>query len=142
MGNLKDLYFIGHSLGGYLVGNYVVKYPQYVKKFILASPVGVCPELSAGEKKSWADLVKNQAEPPVFVEPFMKFVWKSRITEFDALRFLGNRMSHFIMSQTVPIEYEYLPEHEQKAILEYKFQALMQKGLTEKSITVQFDVSL
>lgn len=112
MGDLKDFFLIGHSLGGYLVANYVVKYPQYIKKFILASPVGVCPELNDGEKKSWADLVKNQADPPFFVEPVMKYVWKSRITEFDALRFLGNRMAHYVMSKMVPDEYDYFDEHE------------------------------
>ena len=41
MGNLKDFYLSGHSFGGYLVSNYAVKYPQYIKKLLLLSPIGV-----------------------------------------------------------------------------------------------------
>ena len=38
---LTDFYLFGHSLGGYMVGNYALKYPQHVKKLILSSPAGV-----------------------------------------------------------------------------------------------------
>lgn len=46
----------GHSFGGFVIGNYASKYPQYIIKVVLLSPIGVRydPEyeaLSDAEKK-------------------------------------------------------------------------------------------
>ena len=41
MGGLTDFYLVGHSFGGYLVGNYAAKYHQHIKKVLLLSPIGV-----------------------------------------------------------------------------------------------------
>lgn len=41
MGDIKDFYLAGHSFGGYLVGNYAVKYHQHIRKLLLLSPIGV-----------------------------------------------------------------------------------------------------
>ena len=46
---LGEVLLIGHSLGGYIVGNYALKYPQYIKKFILASPIGLNSQLCKGD---------------------------------------------------------------------------------------------
>jgi pimeloyl-ACP methyl ester carboxylesterase len=40
---LKDFILCGHSLGGYFMGNYALKYPTYIKKLILLSPIGMRP---------------------------------------------------------------------------------------------------
>jgi len=39
--DLRDFYLAGHSFGGYLVCNYASKYPFYIKKLILLSPIGL-----------------------------------------------------------------------------------------------------
>ena len=39
----KDFYLAGHSFGGWLVGNYMVKYHHNVKKALLLSPIGLKP---------------------------------------------------------------------------------------------------
>ena len=38
---LKNFYLMGHSFGAYILGNYAIKYPQYIKKLILLSPIGL-----------------------------------------------------------------------------------------------------
>ena len=38
---LREFYLVAHSMGGYFAGNYALKYPQYIKKLILLSPIGV-----------------------------------------------------------------------------------------------------
>ena len=38
---LKNFHLIGHSFGGYIAGNYCLRYKQNVKKLILVSPVGI-----------------------------------------------------------------------------------------------------
>lgn len=41
MGDLKDFYLAGHSFGGFICGHYAIKYPQYIKKLLMLSPVGL-----------------------------------------------------------------------------------------------------
>jgi pimeloyl-ACP methyl ester carboxylesterase len=41
MGIHEKFHLAGHSLGGYLVGNYVCKYPYNIKKLLLISPCGI-----------------------------------------------------------------------------------------------------
>ena len=45
----------GHSFGGYQVGNYVLKYPQHIKKLILLSPIGIRDEGSNNAIKEMLD---------------------------------------------------------------------------------------
>lgn len=40
MGDLKNFYLAGHSFGGYLIGNYALKYHQNIKKILFISPCG------------------------------------------------------------------------------------------------------
>jgi abhydrolase domain-containing protein 5 len=37
----KNFYLIGHSFGGYISTNYSIKYPKYIIKLFLLSPVGI-----------------------------------------------------------------------------------------------------
>ena len=40
-GELKDFFLAGHSFGGWMVGNYMAKYHENVKKAMLLSPIGL-----------------------------------------------------------------------------------------------------
>jgi pimeloyl-ACP methyl ester carboxylesterase len=33
----------GHSFGGYIAGNYALKYEKYIRKLMLLSPIGIRP---------------------------------------------------------------------------------------------------
>ncbi len=41
MNNLTNFYLAGHSFGGYLAGNYLLKYHSHIKKLVLISPIGI-----------------------------------------------------------------------------------------------------
>lgn len=41
MNNLTGFYAAAHSFGGYIMGNYAVKYHQHIKKVVLLSPIGI-----------------------------------------------------------------------------------------------------
>ena len=43
MVELTNFILVGHSFGGYLVGNYAVEYPQHIKKIVFISPIGIKP---------------------------------------------------------------------------------------------------
>ena len=59
MNNLSGFYLAGHSFGGYLCGNYAVKYNQHIKKLILVSPVGFrVPDKDQSGYQEFADKCK------------------------------------------------------------------------------------
>ena len=41
MNKLDSFFLVGHSFGGYVAGHFAVRNPDYVKKLILVSPVGL-----------------------------------------------------------------------------------------------------
>ena len=53
--DITNFYLAGHSFGGYIVGNYAVKYHKHLKKLILMSPIGVKMKTKEGER----DLLKK-----------------------------------------------------------------------------------
>lgn len=42
--NLSNFHIIGHSLGGWVSGEFALRYPQHIKKLTLAHSVGVYPD--------------------------------------------------------------------------------------------------
>ena len=57
--NLTNFYLAGHSYGGYIVGNYALKYSQHIKKLLLISPVGIRVPVYG---ESWMDRLKKRSE--------------------------------------------------------------------------------
>ena len=87
---LERFVLAGHSLGGYIVGNYALKYHQYVEKLQLISPIGIRVE---PEDETWEDRMARKAEngagPPNWVRPLVKCVWVNKLSPFEVGRFLG-----------------------------------------------------
>ena len=112
MGDLKDFYLIGHSLGAYLSGNYAAAYPQHIRKLILVSPPGVSKPVSADEHKDFNKLVKSKMKAPRMAQPLAKYLFKKRYSPFDIQRFLGPKSSYKFMHRVVPIAYKNCPKEE------------------------------
>ena len=73
---MNEFYLAGHSFGGYLAGNYALKYPQYVKKLLLLSPIGIrVPD----QNETWEERMGRRRQsgngPPKWVEGAVGFVW-------------------------------------------------------------------
>ena len=71
---------MGHSFGAYILGNYAIKYPQYIKKLILLSPIGLKLTDIAIDKNGdviSTNEINNQAfdEFPGVVQVMLSFVW-------------------------------------------------------------------
>lgn len=72
-GDNFSFYLIGHSLGGYISTNYAIKYPKYIKKLFLLSPVGITDvknntekdldERTSGMKRKMIDSVTSMLWP-------------------------------------------------------------------------------
>lgn len=76
MGNIKDFILVGHSFGGFIVGNYANRYPQYIIKLMLISPVGI-------SKKKTGDLLSEKE----------KSNWKKNKSPFNFLRVAGTYLA-------------------------------------------------
>ena len=89
MGNLTDFVLAGHSFGGYIAGNYAVKYHKHIKKLLLLSPIGI-REPPIGE--TWEERLKKRSQnngPPFWIRPAIGGIWKQRISPFSVARVLG-----------------------------------------------------
>lgn len=74
---LTNFVLAGHSLGGYIVGNYVLKYPQHVSKLIFLSPIGFSPESAKSESTHYGNpssLVNNNGG---LFEFMAEFTWQN-----------------------------------------------------------------
>ena len=51
-------------MGGYIVGNYALKYPQHLSKLIMLSPIGVTPSAPGAKSEAASRLstVLNQRD--------------------------------------------------------------------------------
>ena len=88
MGDIKDFILAGHSFGGYVVGNYAFRYPQYIKKLLMLSPVGVSVKpdgFELGKMRS-----KEGRGPPPRVLSLVKHAWEKKWSPFGVLRGCGS----------------------------------------------------
>ena len=89
IGDLKDFILAGHSFGGYIAGNYTVKYPQHVKKLLMLSPIGV---RVPSEKETWEGRFHERSQkngPPFWIGPTMGKIWEHKVSPFSFGRVIG-----------------------------------------------------
>jgi pimeloyl-ACP methyl ester carboxylesterase len=97
MNNLTGFYLAGHSYGGYLCGNYAVKFHQHIKKLILISPVGIrVPDKDQSGYEEFAEKCKKYElqggkPPPIYYNVVMKTLWKKEMSPFGFIKFMGMR---------------------------------------------------
>ena len=59
---LKQVYLVGHSLGGWIAASYALKYPEKIYGLVLLAPEGVEIE---GQKKRWQKMQQLVKCPPI-----------------------------------------------------------------------------
>lgn len=75
---------MAHSLGAYLMSNYVAKYPNHFKKLIMCSPAGICKSTSMAKL--------GNASPPWWYSK----LWERNISPFSLVRnslHLGSKLT-------------------------------------------------
>lgn len=88
--NLEDFTLAGHSLGGYLAGQYTVKYPKHVNSLVLISPVGV-PHAPAKDER----MPEQQIDWRLRV---IKELWQWNITPQLVVRLAGKRGQNMVLN--------------------------------------------
>ena len=132
-GDLKDFYLAGHSFGGYVCGNYAIKYPQYIKKLLMLSPVGVCKKPDnydfSTNKSTFASIVRS--------------AWKNKWSPFGILRNSGSLIGNSLIKKYISRRMkDSLSPEEQQDMLKYMHQIFMREGSTEYAIFICFEIGL
>lgn len=94
MGDIRDFYLVGHSFGSYLVANYAAKYPQYVRKLVLLSPIGtkeIEDEVNHELLKRMRDF--KGTKPSRIMQFYAKKSFRYKIMPFTHVRFFGKTFS-------------------------------------------------
>lgn len=90
MGNLEGFVLAGHSFGGFIVGHYACKYPQYIKKLLMLSPFGVpkrdFTDEEFAEEYDKITMEHGRRKPPKFMFSLSKKVWAKKWSPFGVLR--------------------------------------------------------
>lgn len=98
-----DFYLLAHSFGGYIMGNYALKYHQHIRKLILLSPVGI-REKPPGEPA--IDPFKRfegraGVRPPGFARALGNYVWNKKVSPLSSSRILPRRLSMKVIEKVV-----------------------------------------
>jgi pimeloyl-ACP methyl ester carboxylesterase len=132
-GDIKDFYLAGHSFGGYICGNYALKYPQYIKKLLMLSPAGVCQKPPTFNIDNYKGKIVSLA----------KTAWKNKWSPFGILRKSGSLIARKMIKKYLTRRMrDGLTDEERDHMLEYMQQILLREGSTEYAIFICFEVGL
>lgn len=113
---------VAHSLGGHIGGNYAFKYPQYVKKLFLLSPVGLRVKPDGEGIHKYGHANDGYCDVPIFdpVTGKAVFDW-FHITPFHLNRFCGPGLSKDWLDHTIKRDFSKKSLKEQEALKNYRF---------------------
>ena len=125
---VKNFFLAGHSFGGYVVGNYALKYHKYIRKLILLSPIGIRVkplgenDLQRFQQKS-REVEQDGGAPPSFaVKMAVRLMWTRRLSPFGVVRFLGPRQTKKLIDMYLAKRQDTGGDNAQKeAVADYMF---------------------
>jgi pimeloyl-ACP methyl ester carboxylesterase len=161
---LRQIYLVGHSLGGWIASSYALRFPDQVKGLILLSPEGVQPE---GKSNRWQWSRWLTGRPPLafwllqLLLPFAKvFGWREWVERSLQLRqklmrspvackLLFNRRAAEIRAELLPadqISWLKLPililQRQDDAVAIHSHQVFAQAPQAELKVISSFDSDL
>ena len=143
-GDLKGFILAGHSLGGYLAGHYAVRYPQYIKKLLLLSPIGVRATPEEGTHRGTTrtnDGEEGDIAP--WLKPVLDVVWNGKVSPMGEGRFFGQRQTMQHLSDFIKVRFKEIQEEEERqALIDYMYQITMRPGPTDCAVQVMFNSNL
>lgn len=142
---ISQFYLTGHSFGGYVVGNYAVKYHQYIKKLLLLSPIGVrelTPEEIKAGSADWENRFKGRKGPPKWARMIAKAGWGKKVSPFGLARFAGKKTALKYISRYVENRQKVETDNQREAVTNYMYQIFMRPGTTEYALMILFNLGL
>jgi len=94
---LEKFYLAAHSFGGYIMGNYALKYHQHIIKLLMLSPIGCHYDEERANltdkeiEQKMQERFKGRKGPPNWVKAIAGWGWKKKISPFSMARFVGRK---------------------------------------------------
>lgn len=126
-----------HSFGGYLSGHYSLKYPQYVKKLLLISPIGI--NLRDPNENDYERFVRKSHEvkaaggsgPNFTAQLWVKAQWSNKSSPFTICRILGKQQTNVIIDEYMSKRQKTGNERLKTEMSDFLYQLLMRPGTSE-----------
>ncbi|GME63261.1 Alpha beta hydrolase fold protein [Neofusicoccum parvum] len=160
---IEKFTLLGHSMGGYMVTAYALKYPGHLEKLVLVSPVGI-PEDPFAVKSDMPEPPADGALPDEFLhdqdipldgvsadiqppkkeqegeKPFSKpppkwlaHLWDANISPFSFIR-LSGPLGPRLTSGWTSRRFAHLPPEEASALHDYSYSLFRQRGSGEYAL--------
>ena len=145
---LERFYLSAHSFGGFVCGNYAMKYPQYVIKLLMISPIGVRydPEWEKLSNKEKTEKINERFKnnkgrgPPAWARALATWGWNKKISPFSFARFVGRRQTLKAIERYVERRQKVDNGEQSSAVRDYMYQIFMRKGTTEYALMLCFEL--
>ena len=143
---------MGHSFGGYISGNYCLKYGKHVKRLFLVSPVGLrvscAAQLENDDKIDAATVKQDKKEEnpcvqdmPSHIKLMFRMIWNQKISPHEVSRVFGKGWMMKILDEYM--EYHIPHDEDLRALLKaYTYQIQMPENKSEYCLQVSFDEAL
>jgi len=106
-GEFTQFILAGHSLGGYIIGNYALKHHRHMKKLIFLSPIGLKAKETEEEWEGLEEKFQELQEFPFWFKQLTRWTWKNQVSPFGVNRLLGQRQSYSMVKNY--IEKKWMP---------------------------------
>mgnify|MGYP001037924200 CR=1 FL=1 len=137
---------MGHSFGGYICGNYALKYHNHIRKLILLSPIGIRvkepgePDFGRVITKLKEARSQGIKPPPIWAKLMLKFAWARKITPFQVARLFGQKWTRkqieaYLERRTSDIR---MNDTEKDICADYIYHLFMREGTSEFALLVMF----
>ena len=145
---LERFYLSAHSFGGFVCGHYALKYPQYVIKLLMLSPIGVRydPEWEKLTKKERLEKVNERYSkpggPPAWIRYFAPSLWDRMITPMWLGKYIGQNQTLRLIRAYVNNRQNHNNPDQADDVVTYMYQFFMLHGTTEYALMICFELGL
>lgn len=82
-----------HSFGGYITGNYALKYNKHIRKLLLISPIGIRPWFpDEPELDPYKRFVGRPNGPPRGSAAIGRYIWRKKISPLAPGRMVNRKI--------------------------------------------------
>lgn len=140
---LTGFYLAAHSFGGYIMGNYALKYTQHIKRVILISPIGVKPVFPGEPPLHPYKRFEGKVNAPPRGSAFLgRYLWNKRMSPLTPGRYAPRRLSLHILRKYVIKRQKCEADHMKEIVSRYLYQIFSRPGTTEFGLMICFNFSL
>lgn len=136
------MYFMGHSFGGYILGNYALRYPQYVEKILFVSPIGF--RIREEGEDDWERFEAKSKEvkeaggdpPSLRTKIWVKLQWSSKTSPFSLCKVVGKQQTKVLIEDYMLRRQKQINDTAKTLMEDFIYQLIMRPDTSECAFMV------